>query len=160
MNENHNQSENFDDIEYLIWKIFKYLQRGKHKLLEEFGITTSQLELLGAIYHISKHHNIEVTQILLSQKTGIDPMTTSTILRTLQKKGLINRHESKTDTRARIVEVTDAGEILFEKAAIKIKEGQTLLLKKIDCKALKNQLQILLKAMDQIKQNSKQLNIN
>lgn len=158
MNGNYNQSANFEDIEYLIWRIFKYLQRGKHKLLEEFGITTSQLELLGAIYHISKH-DIEVTQILLSQKTGIDPMTTSTILRTLQKKGLINRHKSKTDTRARIVEVTDAGTDLFEKAAVKIKEGQALLLKKIDCEALKDQLQILLQAMNQMKQNSKQLNI-
>ena len=159
MKENDNQSENFDEIEYLIWTIFKYLQRAKHKLLEEYGITTSQLELLGAIYHISRH-DIEVTQILLSQKTGIDPMTTSTILRTLQKKGLINRHESKTDTRARIVEVTDAGSELFEKATVKIKEGRALFLKKIDCEALKNQLQILLQAMNHIKQNSKQLNIN
>ena len=85
MEGNNNQPENFDDVEYLIWKIFKYWQRGKQKLLEEFGLTGSQLELLGAIYRMSEH-NMEVTQILLSQKTGIDPMTTSTILRNLQKK--------------------------------------------------------------------------
>jgi len=151
MEESSNHSENFDEIEYLIWRIFKYLQRAKHKLLEEYGLTSSQLELLGAIYHISKQ-DMEVTQILLSQKTGIDPMTTSTILRTLQKKGLINRHESKTDTRARIVEVTDAGSDLFEKATVKIKEGQALLLKNIDCEALKVQLQILLQEMNILKE--------
>ena len=149
MEENNEQLESIDDIGYLIWRIFKFMQRGKLRLLEEFGLTGSQLELLGAIYQISKH-DMEVTQILLSQKTGIDPMTTSTILRNLQKKGLITRHESKTDTRARIVEVTDAGADLFEKAAIKIKEGQTLLLKKIDSEALRVQLKILLQEINQL----------
>ena len=149
MDRKNNQSENLDDIEYLIWKIFKYWQRGKQKLLEEFGLTGSQLELLGAIYNMSKH-DIEVTQILLSQKTEIDPMITSTILRNLQKKGLINRYESKTDTRARIVEVTESGSELFEKATVKIKEGRALLLKNIDCEALKIHLKILLQAMNQL----------
>jgi len=156
--ESYNRSENFDDIEYLILKVFKYLQRGKQKLLEEFGLTGSQLELLGAIYHISKYQNIEVTQILLSQKTGIDPMTTSTILRNLQKKGLINRRESTTDTRARIVELTNEGSELFEKAIIKIKEGRAFLLKNIDCEALKIQLQSLLEEIHRLSKNI-QLNI-
>ena len=101
-----------DDIGYLIWKVSKYWQRGKLRLLGEFGLTGSQLELLGAIYHMSRE-NIEATQIILSQETGIDPMTTSTILRNLQKKGLISRRESVTDTRARIVEVTKSGSELF-----------------------------------------------
>ncbi len=43
-----------EDVGYLIWKVSKYWQRGKHKLLDEFGLTGSQLELLGAIYHMSK----------------------------------------------------------------------------------------------------------
>jgi len=149
MKENYNQLESLDDIDSLIWKIFKSRQRVTQKLLEEFGLTGSQLELLGAIYHLSKRE-IEVTQILLSQKTGIDPMTTSTILRNLQKKGLINRHESTTDTRARIVEVTDSGSKLFEKAVIKIKEGRAFLFKNIDCEALKIQLQTLLQEIDRL----------
>ena len=104
-----------DDIGYLIWKVSKYWQRGKLRLLGEFGLTGSQLELLGAIYHMSRE-NTEATQIILSQETGIDPMTTSTILRNLQKKGLTSRRESATDTRARIVEVTKSGSELFERA--------------------------------------------
>lgn len=107
-----------DDIGYLIWKVSKYWQRGKLRLLGEFGLTGSQLELLGAIYHMSRE-NTEATQIILSQETGIDPMTTSTILRNLQKKGLISRRESATDTRARIVEVTKSGSELFERAIAK-----------------------------------------
>lgn len=138
-----------EDVGYLIWKVSKYWQRGKHKLLDEFGLTGSQLELLGAIYHMSKL-NIEATQIALSQETDIDPMTTSTILRNLQKKELISRRESTTDTRARIVEVTDAGAELFEKAIIKVKEGQNALFENIDKESLKTQLQILLQEMDRL----------
>ncbi len=136
-----------DDIGYLIWKVSKYWQRGKLRLLGEFGLTGSQLELLGAIYHMSRE-NTEATQIILSQETGIDPMTTSTILRNLQKKGLISRRESVTDTRARIVEVTKSGSELFERAIAKVREGQSLLFENIDCEALKTQLQILLQEIE------------
>ena len=136
-----------DDIGYLIWKVSKYWQRGKLRLLGEFGLTGSQLELLGAIYHMSRE-NTEATQIILSQETGIDPMTTSTILRNLQKKGLISRRESATDTRARIVEVTKSGSELFERAIAKVREGQSLLFENIYCEALKTQLQILLQEIE------------
>lgn len=92
--------------------------------------------------------NTEATQIILSQETGIDPMTTSTILRNLQKKGLISRRESATDTRARIVEVTKSGSELFERAIAKVREGQSLSFENIDCEALKTQLQILLQEIE------------
>lgn len=150
MEENCNKLGNpNEEIGYLIWRVSKYWQRGKHKLLGEFGLTGSQLELLGAIYHMSKLE-MEATQIVLSQETEIDPMTTSTILRNLQKKGLISRRESTTDTRARVVEVTDAGSELFEKAIAKVKEGQDSLFENIDKESLKTQLQILLKEMDRL----------
>lgn len=138
-----------EDIGFLIWRLSKYWQRGKHKLLDEFGLTGSQLELLGAIYHMSKN-NTEATQIILSQETEIDPMTTSTILRNLQKKGLISRRESTTDTRARIVEVTDAGAELFVRAITKVKEKQEKLFENIDKEALKTHLQLLLNEMDKL----------
>lgn len=138
-----------DDIGYLIWRVTKFWQRGKHKILDEFGLTGPQLELLGAIYHMSKL-KMEATQIVLSQETEIDPMTTSTILRNLQKKGLINRRESTTDTRARIVEVTQNGADLFVKAITKVKESQDTLFENIDKEALKTHLQTLLQEMDRL----------
>jgi DNA-binding MarR family transcriptional regulator len=150
MEENCNKLGNpNEDVSYLIWRVSKYWQRGKHKLLGEFGLTGSQLELLGAIYHMSKL-KVEATQIVLSQETEIDPMTTSTILRNLQKRGLISRRESTSDTRARVVEVTDAGAELFEKAIAKVKEGQNLLFENIDRETLKIQLQILLQEMERL----------
>lgn len=109
-----------DDLGLTIRKVLKLWQRITQKCLDEFGLTSSQTELLGAIIHLHMN-NIEVTQIALSQETNIDPMTTSTILRNMQKKGLITRRESQTDTRARIVEITDHGYEVFLGAVEKIK---------------------------------------
>ena len=47
---------------------------------------------------------------MLSDHTKIDPMTTSTVLRTLQRKGLLERREHSTDTRAKTVALTKSGE--------------------------------------------------
>lgn len=142
-----------EDVGYLIWRVSKYWQRGKHKILDEFGLTTSQMELLGAIYHMSIQQ-IEATQIILSQETEIDPMTTSTILRNLERIGLISRRESTTDTRARIVEATEAGNDLFTKAIIKVKKEQARLFENMDTSILKDQLSILLKEMDRLSKSN------
>ncbi|SHF05520.1 MarR family winged helix-turn-helix transcriptional regulator [Dysgonomonas macrotermitis] len=138
-----------EDLGYLIWRITKYWQRGKHRMLDEFGLTGSQMEVLGAIFHLSKDEK-EVTQIFLSQETGIDPMTVSTILRNLQKKGLITRKESKIDTRARVVELTEEGRSLFAMALTKVKELQEVLFESIDVDALRKQLKILLNELNRL----------
>ena len=97
-----------DEAGNLIRKIMKMWRRAVSRRIEEFNVTVPQLELLGAILYL-RSENIETTQIALSQETDTDPMTTSTIIRNLQKKGLITRVESKTDTRARIVDLTVEG---------------------------------------------------
>ncbi len=81
-------------------------------------------------------------------------MTTSTILRNLQKKGLISRRESTTDTRARIVEVTDEGVALFYRAKAKIRERQEELFKNINKQDLVKHLQLLLNEMDRLSKSN------
>ena len=153
VNENCRLTNPTEDIGYLIWQITKFWQRGKHKSLEEFGLTSSQMEILGAVFHLTKTGK-EITQIQLSQETSIDPMTTSTIIRNLQKKGLIDRKESKTDTRARIVELTNSGSELFYRAMTKVKTLQDELFSGMDVEALKAQLQILLDKLNKSKINN------
>lgn len=109
-----------DEFGLLVRKVIKLWQRTAQRCLDEFNITPSQMELMGAIVHLSIS-KIEPTQIALSMETNIDPMTTSTILRNLQRKGLITRKESKNDTRARIVELTEEGGIIFTQAVKKVK---------------------------------------
>jgi DNA-binding MarR family transcriptional regulator len=50
-----------------------------------------------------------VTQIDLARSGGIQPMQVSQILRVLETKRLLSRTRSRTDTRAKRVEVTGAG---------------------------------------------------
>ena len=93
---------------FLLWQVTNLWQREIKKALEDYGLTHSQYVLLASIHWLTIHKQ-EVTQIVLSAHTKIDPMTTSTVLKTLQKKGLIQRQEHLTDTRAKTVGLTDDG---------------------------------------------------
>ncbi len=93
---------------FLLWQVTNLWQREIKKALEKYDLTHSQFVLLASIHWFSLN-NQNATQILLSNHTKIDPMTTSTVLRTLQAKGLITRQEHETDTRAKTVILTEAG---------------------------------------------------
>ena len=102
-----------------MWQVTNLWQREIKKALEEVGLTHSQFVLMANIHWLTIHKE-EVTQIILSDNTKIDPMTTSTVLRTLQQKGFIERHEHLTDTRAKTVELTAIGKKFIKKAIVKV----------------------------------------
>lgn len=104
---------------FLLWQVTNCWQRAIKKALEPFGLTHSQFVLLASIHWLRLHEQ-EVTQIVLSAHTKIDPMTTSTVLRTLQKKGFVGRQEHATDTRAKTVELTEAGKKVVKKAVVAV----------------------------------------
>lgn len=106
---------------FLLWQVTNLWQREIKKALEVYGITHSQFVLLASIHWLTLHHQ-EITQIVLSDHTKIDPMTTSTVLRTLQQKGLIQRQEHHTDTRAKTVALTDSGTELIKKAVVTVEQ--------------------------------------
>lgn len=97
-----------DSSGFLLWQVTNLWQREIKKALEKFGLTHSQFVLLASIHWLTLGKQ-DVTQILLSSHTKIDPMTTSTVLRTLQTKGLLKRQEHSTDTRAKTVALTSEG---------------------------------------------------
>jgi DNA-binding MarR family transcriptional regulator len=104
---------------FLLWQVTNCWQRAIKKTLEPFDLTHSQFVLLASIHWLRLHEQ-EVTQIVLSAHTKIDPMTTSTVLRTLQKKGFVGRQEHATDTRAKTVELTEAGKKVVKKAVVAV----------------------------------------
>ena len=109
-----------DSTGFLLWQVTNLWQRKIKKALEEYDLTHSQFVLLASILWLSQGEE-NVTQILLSAHTKIDPMTTSTVLRTLQAKGLLSRQEHATDTRAKTVALTDSG-IKIAQLAVKVVE--------------------------------------
>jgi DNA-binding MarR family transcriptional regulator len=106
---------------FLLWQVTNLWQREIKKALEEFGLTHSQYVLLASIHWLTLH-NQEVTQIVLSNHTKIDPMTTSTVLRTLQKKGFLHRKEHLTDTRAKTVGLTKEGIKIIKMSVVAVEK--------------------------------------
>ncbi|MFN8309740.1 MAG: MarR family transcriptional regulator [Chitinophagales bacterium] len=104
-----------DSSGFLLWQVTNLWQREIRKALEPFGITHSQFVLMASIHWLTLHKK-EVTQVVLSNHTKIDAMTTSTVLRTLQTKGLLERQEHLTDTRAKTVGLTDNGRKIIKQA--------------------------------------------
>jgi len=110
-----------DSPGFLLWQVTNLWQREIKKALEKYDLTHSQFVLLASTHWLELHDR-DVTQILLSSHSKIDPMTTSTVLRTLQARGLLRRREHSTDTRAKTVELTEEGKKLV-KLAVKTVEA-------------------------------------
>jgi DNA-binding MarR family transcriptional regulator len=122
-----------DSSGLLLWQVTNLWQREIRRVLEQYDITHSQFVLMASIHWLSLHDQ-EITQIVLSSHTKIDPMTTSTVLRTLQKKGLIIRKEHQTDTRAKIIILTDKGIDVVKKAVITVENFDRIFFSKLNDK--------------------------
>ncbi len=108
-----------DSSGFLLWQVTNLWQREIKKALEVYNLTHAQFVLLASIYWLTLHKE-DITQIRLSAHTKIDPMTTSTVLRTLQQKELVVRQEHLTDTRAKTIGLTDVGKKILKKAVITV----------------------------------------
>lgn len=108
-----------DSSGFLLWQVTNLWQREIKKTLEKYNLTHSQYVLLASIHWLELEQQ-EVTQIILSLHTKIDPMTTSTVLRTLEKKDYIKRSEHKTDTRAKTIELSKKGIEIIKLAIITV----------------------------------------
>jgi len=129
-------------MDNLMRTVTKLLAKKKKAILDEFGLTCSQFDILTAIYQFSKS-NTEIIQINLSEKTQIDPMTTSTILRNLQKRGLIKRERGLVNTRTIEVTLTIPGKELYQKAQQKIDKMVEEIYQSLDQQQFTSQLLIL-----------------
>ena len=99
-----------------LWQVAALWQRGVKKILDSIDVTPPQSIILSSLLLLSKQKE-SITQIDLSLHSKIDPMTTSTIIRTLERKGFIKRKEHDTDTRAKAVVLTSQGLKIARQAA-------------------------------------------
>jgi DNA-binding MarR family transcriptional regulator len=93
-------------------------QREINKILKKFDLTHTQFVVLAGSYWLSnKTENI--TQVEIANFIDIDKMMTSNVIRKLLEKKLLKRQEHKTDTRAKIISLTEKG---IETLKISVKE--------------------------------------
>lgn len=104
-----------DSSGYLLWQVTTIWQRKIKRVLDEIDLTHTQFVLLASLAWLSKSQPI-VTQIDIAKQSNSDRMMVSKVLRTLQSKKLITRHEHETDTRAKCIELTSLGREVIQKA--------------------------------------------
>jgi MarR family transcriptional regulator, organic hydroperoxide resistance regulator len=105
---------------FLLWKISNAWQRRQRAALQPFGLTHSQFVVLATATWFGASETL--TQSRISQLSGIDPMTTSQVLRALEAALLIQRVDHPSDPRAKSIVVTKAGRDLARKAIVVVED--------------------------------------
>ncbi len=100
---------------YLLGQLTLLWQRKLKKVLDPLDLTQTQFVLLAALGWLSRE-NENVTQVDIANQGNADRMMVSKVLRTLESKRFISRQEHQTDTRAKVIRLTDEGAAVLQKA--------------------------------------------
>jgi len=111
-----------DSPGYLLGQLTMLWQRKQKKVLDPLDLTHTQFVLLAALAWLSRTSD-SVTQVDIANQSNADRMMVSKVLRTLEEKGFIARREHKTDTRAKIINLTVSGETVLQKAIIVVENA-------------------------------------
>ena len=84
--------------------------------MAQYDLTAFQLMLIRGLMHLSSKGKELTTQVDLANLLRSNKMMTSSVLRTLEKKGLIERQVNTTDTRAKVLVLTRVGTTLGNQA--------------------------------------------
>ena len=108
-----------DSPGYLLGQLEILRQRKLKKVLDPLDLTITQFVMLAAVGWLSRD-NDAVTQIDIANQSSADRMMVSKVLRTLEEKKFITRQEHPTDTRAKVIKLSPAGESVLQKALISV----------------------------------------
>lgn len=105
---------------YLLWQVNMRRAREMNRALNPLDLTYTQFVVMAALMWVSRSQE-HVSQSDVAADCNLDRMMVSKILRDFDKRGLVRRTPSSTDTRAKNVDPTDAGKALFEQAIATVK---------------------------------------
>jgi DNA-binding MarR family transcriptional regulator len=97
-----------DSPGFLLWHATLRWQRGIAQALAPLDLTHVQFVLLACTWWLNEQGE-RPTQIALAAQAGTDIKMTSQVVRSLERKRLIEREVDTTDTRARRLHVTKRG---------------------------------------------------
>jgi DNA-binding MarR family transcriptional regulator len=110
-------------VGFVLWRVVARYQREVDRALVELDLTNLQFVTLALAAWFGRSGEA-VTQTELARFGGIHPMQISHMLKTLESKGLVSRHRSPADTRAKHVAVTSSGLASLRQALPKVIEVQ------------------------------------
>jgi len=100
-----------ESVGYIIHEVAKAFRRRFEEEVKVHDLTLPQMRALGELVRKGG-----VSQVSLAGAIDADPMTLKGILDRLEKRGLVRRQQDPSDSRAKVVHVTEAGEALFRTA--------------------------------------------
>lgn len=107
---------------FTLWKVSNAWQRAIRAALAPLGVTHAQFVLLAtAAWHSSKDGK-PLSQRQLSERSGVDVMTTSQVVRALEEAGLVERSVHADDPRARAITVTAEGLAIVRRAIVVVED--------------------------------------
>lgn len=105
-----------DSPAYQLWLATNAWQRQIRKVLEPLELTHVQFTILAAIFRLSNASPQPVMQVDVCRFGSLDVNMTSEVIRSLERKGFVQRLPHPTDGRARQLALTPTGADLFERA--------------------------------------------
>jgi DNA-binding MarR family transcriptional regulator len=99
---------------FLLWRVSTTWRRSIEAALVPFGLTQPQFVVLAAL-RFARDEGIPRSQAAIGRHIGLDPNTTSQILRGLSARGLVSR-ERTADDRAKQATLSAQAEELLAKA--------------------------------------------
>ncbi len=113
-----------DSPGFLLWHATLRWQRGVAHALAPLDLTHVQFVLLACSWSLNAQGE-RPTQVALAAQAGTDIKMTSQVLRSLERKGLIEREVDTADTRARRLLVTRQGKQLAPRAIAVVEQVDT-----------------------------------
>jgi DNA-binding MarR family transcriptional regulator len=105
---------------FLLWKVSNAWQRRQRAALQPLGLTHSQFVILATSTWFGASETL--TQTRIAELSGVDVMTTSQVVRTLETAKLLERRAHPDDPRAKAIVVTEAGREKAKKAVVVVEE--------------------------------------
>ncbi|MFE3609856.1 MarR family winged helix-turn-helix transcriptional regulator [Streptomyces goshikiensis] len=106
---------------FLLWHVTLRWQRDIAAALTPLDLTHVQFVLLACTWWLNGQGE-RPNQLAVARQAGTDVKMTSQVLRTLEKKGLIEREVDPADTRAKRLRVTALGAELAPRAIAAVEE--------------------------------------
>lgn len=100
---------------FLLWQVSSQWRREVEAGLALVGLTHTQFVLLANLGWLTREGG-DVSQVELARHCKMDVTMTSQVLRSLEKKGYLDRRFQKGDQRAKFLCLTERGAALIEKA--------------------------------------------
>ncbi|WP_395015074.1 MarR family winged helix-turn-helix transcriptional regulator [Dongia sp.] len=140
-------SSEYDDL----WDRPGFLIRRLHQIhVGLFAEEFSECDLTAVQYAVLSilEKNSGLDQLSLSMAVGVDRVSGADVIRRLVGRGLVSRQVSKTDRRAKIVEITRAGRAMVRNLRPAMQRAQERLIAPLTIKERKYFLDILYRLIE------------